>query len=363
MVLTHQPLSAEIRQNSLTTPTGADIGAGLTKLVIGSDQSQMRLRLPSQVIENRSKLHDVLSFKDGGMFFYRGGSRSDLIDREFLIGTSAKAKDPKAHIKLSDDPALKVEYALHMILGGLSTLAYRPEWNLHLVISIHDKDAFEQALKANIEGQHIVSFNGRETPGSRINLKVDQVLPEGAGNYIYCCTTKPDAFIDRTGFAIGFDFGTSTVIPNVFSPGGKLAHRKVLDVGGCIDLLASIASDRELINLLGQGKSGNIDLIRQGIEERTFHYGQRKINGEPLSFKVIYSRHVKSWLADRLRMALKDVSPWLDEAQSLVAWGGGVEMSGVSQMLSTKSITAVSEASWCGAIGLQKIAQGRLVRR
>ena len=363
MVLTHQPLSAEIRQTSPTLPTGADIGAGLTKLVIGSAQSQMRLRLPSQVMENRSKLHDVLSFKDGGMFFYRGGSRSDLINREFLIGTSAKVKDPTAHIKLSDDSALKVEYALHMILGALSTLAYRPEWNLHLVLSIHDKEAFEQALKANIEGQHIVSFNGKETPDSRINLKVDRVLPEGAGNYIYCCTAKPAPFIDRMGFAIGFDFGTSTVIPNVFSPGGKLAYRKVLDVGGYIDLLSSIAADQKLINLLGQGKSGNIDLIRQGIEARTFHYGQRQVNGEPLNFKTIYSRHIKTWLADRLRMALKDVSPWLDEAQSLVAWGGGVEMPGVSQMLSTKAITAVDEASWCGALGLQKIAQGRLERR
>jgi hypothetical protein len=363
MVATHQPQIPETHQNTPIIPTGADIGAGLTKLVIGSDSQQMRLRLPSQVIENRTKLHDVLSFKDGGMFFYRGGSRPDLIDREFLIGTSAKAKDPKAHIKLSDDPALKVEYALHMMLGALSTLTYRPEWNLHSVISIHDKDAFDQALKANVEGQHIVSFNGQENPGSRINLKVDQVLPEGAGNYIYCCTAKPDPFIDRTGFAIGFDFGTSTVIPNVFSPGGKLAYRKVLDVGGCIDLLSSIASDQELINLLGQGKSGNIDLIRQGIEDRTFHYGQRQIKGESLTFKNIYSRHIKTWLADRLRMALKDVSPWMDEAQSLVAWGGGVEMPGVSQMLATKAITAVSEASWCGAVGLQKIAQSRLVRK
>lgn len=363
MVTTYQPTQADFVRNSPEIPAGVDVGAGLTKMVIASDSQQMRLRLPSQVIENRSKLHDVLSFKDGGMFFYRSGSRSDLIDREFLIGTSAKAKDPKAHIKLSDEPALKVEYALHMLLGALSTLPYRPEWNLHLVISIHDKDAFEQALKANVEGQHIVSFNGKENPGSRINLKVAQVLPEGAGNYIYCCTAKPDPFINRTGFAIGFDFGTSTVIPNVFSPGGKLAYRKVLDVGGCIDLLSSIASDQELINLLGQGKSGNIDLIRQGIEERTFHYGQRQVNGEPLTFKSIYSRHVKTWLADRLRMALKDVSPWIDEAQSLVAWGGGVEMPGVSQMLATKGISAVSEASWCGAIGLQKIAQSRLARK
>lgn len=362
MIATHQPVQADFTRSAPNIAAGGDIGAGLTKMVIDTDTRQMRLRLPSQLIENKSEMHDVLTFKDGGMWFYRSGERTDLVGREFLIGSSAKAKDPKAHIKLSDNPALKAEYALHMILGAISVVPYRPEWNLHLVLSIHDKKAFEVLLKKNVEGQHLVNFNGKEALGSRINLKVDQVVPEGGGNYIYCCTSKPDPFIDRTGYAIGFDFGTSTVIPTVFTPGGKIAFRKVLDVGGCIDLLNVIASDQELINLLGQGKAGNIDLIRQGIEDRTFHYGQRKHNGESLSFKAIYSRHLKTWLADRLRLALKEVSSWRDEAISVVAWGGGVEMPGVTQMLATQGITSASEASWCGAIGLQKIAQGRLVR-
>jgi hypothetical protein len=363
MLAIHQPLKADSTRNTPLIPVGVDVGAGLTKMVIDSDTQQMRLRLPSQLIENKSELHDILTFKDGGMWYYQSGDRADLVGREFLVGTSAKAKDPKAHFKLSDNPASKVEYSLHMILGGLSTLPYRPSWNLQLVLSIHDKKAFEESVRANVKGLHIVSFNGKINPSSRINLTVDQVIPEGAGNYIYCATAKPTPLLDRTGYAIGFDFGTSTVIITVFTPRGKIAHRQVLDVGGCIDFLNTIASDQQLINLLGQGKVGNIDLIRQGIESRSFHYGERKIQGEPLSFKPIYSRHIKSWLSDRLRLALKEVNPWLDEAQSLVAWGGGVEMPGVSQMLSTQGITAVSEGTWSGAIGLQKIAQGRLVRR
>ncbi len=77
MVVTHQPTMAEIRQNTPIIPGGVDVGAGLTKMVIGSDAGQMRLRLPSIVIENRTKLYDVLTFKDGGMFFYHSGNRSD----------------------------------------------------------------------------------------------------------------------------------------------------------------------------------------------------------------------------------------------------------------------------------------------
>ena len=362
MIAVPQPLVADKAQVTPTLPTGVDVGAGLTKVVLSSSRSQMRLRLPSKVLEIKSELPDVLSFKDGGMFFYRTGARSDLIEREFLIGTSAAAREPKTHIKLSDNPAMKAEYALQMLLGALSTLPYRPSWDLHLVLSIHNKDSFGKVLQSGIQGEHTVNFNGRNNPSSRIKLNTSLIVPEGAGNYGYCVSFKPEPLIDRTGYAIGFDFGTSTVIPTVFTPGGKIAHRQVLDVGGCIDLLEVIASDQELIDKLGQGKAGNIETIRQGIENRTFRYGQRQVNGEPLSFRDIYGRHLKPWLADRLRLALKEVEPWLNEAQSLVAWGGGVEMPAVSRMLSGQGITAVSEASWSGAIGLQRIAEGRLAR-
>jgi hypothetical protein len=107
MLAVHQPLKADSTRNAPLIPVGVDVGAGLTKMVIDSDTRQMRLRLPSQLIENKSELHDVLTFKDGGMWYYQSGDRSDLVGREFLIGTSAKAKDPKAHFKLSDNPCLQ----------------------------------------------------------------------------------------------------------------------------------------------------------------------------------------------------------------------------------------------------------------
>jgi hypothetical protein len=157
---------------------------------------------------------------------------------------------------------------------------------------------------------------------------------------------------------IALDFGTSTVIPQVFSPGGKLIYHQPLEVGGCIDLLEVIASDPQLIQFLGSGKAGSIELIRKGIESGEFNYGTRDFNLRP-----VYARLVKSWLADRLRLGLKATEEWRDAAQSLVAWGGGTEMPGVSKMLATQRITTVPDGCWANAIGLQTLASALLARR
>lgn len=129
-------------------------------------------------------------------------------------------------------------------------------------------------------------------------------------------------------------------------------------MGGCIDLLESIASDPELIQFMGSGKAGSVELIRKGIESGEFGYGTRDFNLRP-----IYARLVKIWLADRLRLGLKATEEWRDAAQSLVAWGGGTQMSGVSKMLATQKITTVPDSCWANAIGLQTIAAALLARR
>ncbi|MEP0787145.1 hypothetical protein [Coleofasciculus sp. FACHB-129] len=356
MVMT-QPTQAELTRSTPAIAAGVDNGAGLVKLVFGSGSQQMKVRTPSKVLEIKEELHDVLTSKEGGHFFYYSGEREDLIGREFLTGTLAAWKAPTTHIKLSDDPVLKVEYALHTLLGGLATLPFRPEWNLHLVLFIHNKQVFQTPLMKKTSGTHVISFNGRNTSHSRVNLKVSLVTPEGAGSYGYCVSSKPEPLIDRTAHAIAFDFGTSTVIPTVFAPSGAIIHRQVLEVGGCIDLLSAIASDSELIQFLGSGKAGNVETIRQGIENQSFQYGTRSFN-----FRSIYARHLKLWLSDRLRLAFKEIQEWRDSAQSFVAWGGGVEMPGVAKMLATQGITAVPKGSWANAIGLQRMAEGRLAR-
>ena len=131
----------------------------------------------------------------------------------------------------------------------------------------------------------------------------------------------------------------------------------MLEVGGCIDLLDAIAADPELIQFLGTGKAGSVEIIRQGIENTTGQYGTRNFN-----FRHIYARHLKPWLSDRLRLAFKEIEEWRDAAQSFVAWGGGVEMPLVAKMLQSQGIIAVGEGCWANALGLQRMAFGRMQR-
>jgi hypothetical protein len=355
MVSTAQPKQADTVHTRPFIPTGVDCGAGLVKVCVDSNGSQIRLRQPSKVLELKTALIDDLVSKEGGHFFYHSGDRTDLVDREFLTGELAAWKAPTTHIKLSDDPALKAEYALHTLLGSLATLPYRQEWNLFVVISTHSRNLFNSKLKELTNGTHVVSFGGKNRSQTRITITVGSVAPEGAGSYTYA---KRLNLIDPSAHVIAFDFGTSTVIPQVFSPGGKLIYHQPLEVGGCINLLESIASDPELIQFLGSGKAGSIEFIRKGIESGEFGYGTRDFNLRP-----VYARLVKTWLADRLRLGLKATEEWRDAAQSLVAWGGGTQMSGVSKMLATQKITTVPDGCWANAIGLQTIASALLARR
>ncbi|MBR8840288.1 MAG: hypothetical protein DSM106950_41435 [Stigonema ocellatum SAG 48.90 = DSM 106950] len=356
MMIASQLAQAESIHDCPIIPVGVDSGAGLVKLILGSGSSQIRVRTNSKIVEIREELHDNLASPEGGHFFYHSGDRQDLVDREFLTGTLANWKAPTTHIKLSDDPALKVEYSLHTLLGAIATLPYRKEWNLHLILSIHNAKIFRDLLNQKVSGSHHVSFGGKNNSTSQVNLTVGRVLPEGAGSYSYCLSVNPP-LIDRTGTAIALDFGTSTIICTIFAPGGSIVHRQVLEVGGCIDLLSAIATDTELIQFLGSGKAGSIETIRQGIEATTFQYGTRDFN-----FKSIYARYLKTWLKDRIRLAFKEVQEWRDSAQSFVAWGGGVEMPGVSKLLQAQGITAVPDGCWANAIGLQRMSSGILSR-
>jgi hypothetical protein len=355
MTTTYQPKQADLVQSRPITPTGVDCGAGLIKVCIDSGERQMRIRTPSKVLELKTQLLEDLTSKEGGHFFYQSGDRADLIGREFLTGELAAWKAPTTHIKLSDDPALKAEYALHTLLGALATLPHRQEWNLFLAISTHSRDLFNAKLKDLTNGVHIVSFGDKNKPQTRVSITVGTVAPEGAGSYTYA---KRLNLIDPSAHVIAFDFGTSTVIPQVFAPGGKLIYHQPLETGGCIDLLEAVVSDHELIQFLGTGKAGSIELVRRGIESGQFNYGTRDFNLRP-----IYARLVKTWLADRLRLALKATEEWRDAAQSLVAWGGGTEMSGISKMLATQKVTTVPDGCWANAVGLQTIASALLARR
>jgi hypothetical protein len=117
-----------------------------------------------------------------------------------------------------------------------------------------------------------------------------------------------------------------------------------------------VARDREL-QLYEGGKLGDVELIRQGIEAKTFTYGNSGIN-----FQDAYQRELMPWLKDRFSLALKAVQPWRKLAGSLVVWGGGAQLPGVAAAVQKFGYTAVSEGSWANALGLQRLAQSRLER-
>jgi hypothetical protein len=92
MVTVYQSQQAGMNQTRPFIPVGVDSGAGLIKVCIGLNGSQIRLRQPSKVLELKTALIEDLSSKDGGHFCYHSGDRADLIDREFLTGELAHGK-------------------------------------------------------------------------------------------------------------------------------------------------------------------------------------------------------------------------------------------------------------------------------
>ena len=352
-MLTTQPIEAELTRIAPAWATGIDNGHGLLKLVLGSGLNQMRVRCPSKFKRVREELLDTPTSKHGSIFYYRSGTREDLVGQEWKTGELAYSADPHGHIKLSDDPHNKITYALHAILGAIGTLPARREWNLFLVASIHNSKLFKDDLIKGIEGTHVVDFGGKNSTPSTVTIKVSLVVPEGTGSYSQC---RAQQLVDPNKHVIAFDFGTGTVIVQVLAPGGATEHREVLSIGGCIDLLTALAQDRE-IGLFEGGKAGDIELIRKGIEDTSFLYGNTQIN-----FKDAYIRELMPWLKDRFSLALKVVQPWRKMAGSFLIWGGGAQLPGLASAVEKYGYKAMPEGSWANALGLQRISEARLSR-
>ena len=347
------PKTVSFDRSTPILAVGIDNGHGLLKAAFDADSRQMKVRCPSKFKAVREDSLDYPTSKYGSTFYYRDGDAKTLKGNEWKTGELAYTADPHGHTKLSDKAEYKIEYALHSTLGALGTLPYRPTWNLYAVASIHNSKLFAHQLTEALEGIHIANFNGKASPASTIKIKVGLVAPEGSGSYVYC---RHQNLIDHTKHAIALDFGTGTLIVTVFAPGGSIEYREVLSVGGCIDLLDAIARDRQM-QLYEGGKLGDVELIRKGIENRSFLYGNSGI-----SFRDAYQQELMPWLKDRFSLALKAVQPWRKLAGSFVVWGGGAQLPGVAAAVEKFGYTTVIESSWANALGLQRLAQSRLER-
>ena len=336
-----QPLNRSASRDH-PLPTGYDCGNGITKLVLGD----IEIRCPSYFLSLHRDLYEVPANHQGGLVEYLDGCREDLIGCRWLAGFPAYQKAPTAYFRTVDDKRGKLKFGLQMLLGCLSTLPHRDRWTLFLATSVHDAKNFGAEFSALLAGNHTVRFNGhRQT--SQVSITIDRVFEEGVGAIV---TARSE--IDLNGQTLLYDFGNGTCIVSVFGLKGALIERKVTP-GGVEQLIDAIASHIDMRRQ--QSAEGDRQIIRAGIEDKTFRYGTSSWN-----FRSLYQTELVPWMQSAMAPALKAAAPWTPTSSAILAIGGGSELPTVRQLLIQKGIIPVVDGALAHVRGLYRLAQARL---
>lgn len=317
-------------------PVGFDGGNGSIKLVIDGQQ----IRCPSYILPVHGEVYD---YPESGFVEYVGGDRADLAGQRWFAGFSAYQQSPTSHLRTVDNRKGKLQYGLQMFLGGLSALPWRSSWQLSVVASIQDAQAFGSELKQLLQGFHSVRFNGLPDL-TTISIDILTVTDEGVGAIAECRSE-----INPNGQTLIYDFGAGTAIISVFGAKGKLINRKVT-AGGVENLIDAIAKNLETRRQLAT--EGDRQIIRAGIEDGSFNYGQSGWN-----FRTVYDAELKPWVGSVLAVAIKAAAPWTPTSNSILAVGGGSQLPTISQLLVKHGITPIAEGCWVNARGLAAIAR------
>ncbi|MBW4444351.1 MAG: hypothetical protein KME10_24650 [Plectolyngbya sp. WJT66-NPBG17] len=249
--------------------------------------------------------------------------------------------------RVVDDAKGKIKYALQLLTGALETMPNQSSWKFAIVLSSQDAETFSTELSRSLSGVHTIRFRNADV--CQIEIEVFSVVEEGIGAI---ATASKD--IDIKGTVIVFDFGNGTSISSVFQ-GGKLVDRN-LNMRGVENLIAAISIHADTRQKLSQ--PGRKDLIRAGIENRSFDYGNTAITG--FNFGEIYTAELKEWIVSGLAPLLKSVADWSANADAAIAIGGGAQLPKIAPLLVAKGITPISESHWVNARGLFKLAQLKL---
>ncbi len=336
MVATTQAKTTECQ----ALPVGWDGGNGHGKLVVGDAE----IKLPSY-FQSLSKNFDseLAEGCEGAIVQYLDGDQANLKNQRFLIGEAAYTQYPLSYQRVADDSLGKVRYGLQMLLGAIALLPHREYWDLRVVASIQDAQAFGADLATALKGHHAVLLNGRYSV-----VDIDATpAEEGAGAIFQAVKSGVILSKDR---AILLDLGHGTSITSVFDAGKLLREsRKVhpAGVGSLVDLIAKHLDTRKQLT-----HEGDQHLIRMGIENHTFEYGCSGWN-----FRSIYESELKPWVAQTLAPALKNAAPWRSSAAAILASGGGAQLPGISQLLAKQGITVLVDGRWSNARGLSRLSQ------
>lgn len=321
-------------------PLGLDVGNGSTKFVTDTRE----ILIPSYV----HTVYDIGSTDpELGLIEYLGGDRTDLIGSKWFAGKSAAQVAPLTFQRVVDDAKGKIRFALQLLTGAIETLPHQLRWRFAIVLSSQDSQTFGDELADAIQGVHSIRFRGTDV--TQIEIEVLSVVEEGIG-----AIAVASADIDIRGTVIVNDLGNGTLIASVFQ-GGKLVDRKVI-LRGVEPLIDDIANHKETRKKLNN--PARKDLIRAGIETKTFDYGNVAVT--QFNFEQIYIAELKEWIVSGLAQLLKATAEWSAGADASIAIGGGAQLPKITPLLVAKGITPIAESHWANARGLFKLAQLKL---
>ncbi|MHC5762678.1 ParM/StbA family protein [Nostoc sp.] len=321
------------------TPASWDCGNGYSKLHL----PQGEILIPSyfkQVIETDS--NDYESLGNGAVVEYLQGERSDLSGSKWLIGETAEIYCKQSFGRIVDDFKNKITYGLQMLLGAIAQTPRQQSYNLFLVASLHDSQAFAHDLKKALQGKHIVKFDGKDI----VNVDITcQITEEGVGALLV--SRAPG----QQKVAL-IDLGHGTTITSIFEGNKLLQNSRKIDTVGVHHLCETIANNLQTRRHLG--KPANPHLIREGMS-KNFVYGTT--NWE---FSSIYSDELKGWLASCLVPAWKHLQSRADDLDAIYLVGGGAMLPSVSAIASRQGIAQIPNSQTANAIGLLKLAVASL---
>lgn len=320
------------------TPCGWDCGNGYSKL----HTTEGQILIPSYFKQiSASDENSYESLGNGALVEYLQGDRIDLVNSKWLIGETAEIYFKQSFGRIVDDLRSKLTYGLQMLLGAIALVPRQQNYNLLIVASLHDSQAFSSDLKKALQGQHTVRFDGNQI----VNIYVDcQIVEEGTGALIV--SRAPG----QQKVAL-IDLGHGTTITSIFEGNKLLQNSRKIDTIGVNDLCQSIANNLQTRRRLG--KAANSHLIREGIGQN-FRYGTS--NWE---FSDVYGDELKPWLLSCLVPAWKHLQSRSDDLDAIYLIGGGAMLPNVSAIAARQGIATIPNSQTANVEGLLKLATSK----
>lgn len=251
--------------------------------------------------------------------------------RNYLTGDSAQFAAGMARI--SDNEQRKAEFALPMLLGALSRLQRRPQWDLKVVVSAQSSEIRAQ-LPTRLNGRYEVTLNNVDR--TVVNIQVLATVPEGA---------TVSAFYPGTVAVIDIGFGDlQALVVQQF----KLLRPTVRYRG--IDWIVS-----QIDSLLkSESKGADRAAIRSAIDDGTF----RTAGLQPINFREQYEVVLESWFTSQLEPVLREIKS-VSGIQKVVAIGGGANNTQIRARLQQYAIVVPEAPEMLGAKALYQIAKAK----